>query len=195
MQKKDLHDQMRQKLIHSAVKTVADFGMEGAKTRAIASVCGINESYIYRYFIDRDDLLEKAFIQADTSFFDALESASLQLRSGPERRSGFRNLVDEMLDFAIRNMDCAKFYMRYYYSASYTQNAMLEHEKTAHAYAECIRHFFKPDINIDAMCHALFVLMHGFLMEISAGICEDSAPNRDLLFDMMLAIIRNNLEY
>ena len=49
----------------SSIKVEAREGLDKLTTRSIASECDLHDAYIYRYFIDKDDLLKKAFLRED----------------------------------------------------------------------------------------------------------------------------------
>ena len=54
----------RQQIIEKAAEVFAQFGVEGTRTRDIASACGINEALIYRHFAGKDELYRDAMVFA-----------------------------------------------------------------------------------------------------------------------------------
>lgn len=60
--------EMRQVFIDSAVRVVAQDGLEKTTTKAIASEAKLNEAYIYKCFSSEDDLLSAALHMEDVNF-------------------------------------------------------------------------------------------------------------------------------
>jgi len=54
----------RQQIIEKAAEVFAQNGVEGTRTRDIASACGINEALIYRHFSSKEELYRDAMVFA-----------------------------------------------------------------------------------------------------------------------------------
>ena len=68
------HNKLRNQLMDGAIKAVSIYGLEGLTTRSIEQQCKLKDSYIYRYFEDKEDLLKKAFLREDRSFINTIET-------------------------------------------------------------------------------------------------------------------------
>lgn len=57
------YSKVRNQLMDGVIKVVARDGFDKLTTRSIASECGLHDTYIYRYFLDKEDLMRRAFIR------------------------------------------------------------------------------------------------------------------------------------
>lgn len=83
----------REKLIVTeAIRFFAEVGFEG-QTRALADRLGVTQPLLYRYFPDKDALIERVYKEVFLNTWEPAWIATLQDRSRP--------LVDRLIDFYI----------------------------------------------------------------------------------------------
>lgn len=81
----------REKLIvNEAIRFFAEVGFEG-QTRALADRLGVTQPLLYRYFPDKDALIERVYKEVFLNAWEPAWLATLQDRSRP--------LVDRLIDF------------------------------------------------------------------------------------------------
>ncbi|MGE5506575.1 MAG: TetR/AcrR family transcriptional regulator [Actinomycetota bacterium] len=92
--------QERERLIvEEAIRFFADVGLEG-QTRALADRLGVTQPLLYRYFPDKDALIERVFSEISAGGWDPAWSAALADRSRP--------LAERMVEF-YGNYICMNF--------------------------------------------------------------------------------------
>ena len=77
-------------IVDEAIRFFADVGFEG-QTRALADRLGVTQPLLYRYFPDKEALIERVYQEVLLGGWDSGWTASLADRSRP--------LVDRMIDF------------------------------------------------------------------------------------------------
>lgn len=116
------HEKMKAKLREAAVKLVAEGGFSKASTRAIGDECGINDAYIYRYYLSKEDLFAKAFEYDNERLFKVVgDNAAVLYDKNRSRIDRCRILWDIVWDFLISNPVHCKFYVQFYHSPLYPE--------------------------------------------------------------------------
>ena len=122
------HNKLRNQLMDGAIKAVAIYGLEGLTTRSIEQQCKLKDSYIYRYFEDKEDLLKKAFLREDRSFINTIETNfSVMNNDKIDFKERCYSLWKPCWQYLVSRPDVCKFYVRYYYSTYFAQQALSEH--------------------------------------------------------------------
>ena len=107
----------RQKLMDGAIIAVSECGLEGLTTRSIEQYSGMKDSYIYRYFEDKEDLLKKAFLREDETFIRVIEHYfPIMYDERYEFKERCYRLWQHCWKYLVSNPNTCKFYVRYYYS-------------------------------------------------------------------------------
>ncbi|AJF05931.1 TetR/AcrR family transcriptional regulator [Geoalkalibacter subterraneus] len=108
------HTEKRTAILEAAVELFADRGLHGAPTVAIAERAGVGVGTIYRYFKDKDDLI-------DQLHQDLQERARHHIAAGYDAErpisERFKFLFSRMLDFLLANPREFKFMELHYYSS------------------------------------------------------------------------------
>jgi len=188
------HEKYRNDLLDGAVRAMAERGIEGTTTRAIADAVGLNEAYIYRYYLDRNDLLEKAFLRSDRNFLKNTGEAIHLLRDATlPFKERFSRFFDAIMEYANSDHSYCQFYVRYYFSKLYTKKVRDEHMKIV---AEYIPEpdVIKPDANYELLQHMLFISVLSYIMDVSADFHEDTAESRAKLCDFLYLILIQELD-
>lgn len=90
----------RARLCHAAEQLFAEHGIEAVTMRQLAVALGVSPMTPYRYFRDKDEIIDAVRTSAYGRFADALEAA-FDSRSDPVERS--IAVGEAYLDFAVRH--------------------------------------------------------------------------------------------
>jgi len=181
------HNKMRQDLMDGVVKAIATYGIEGMTTRSIANIASLNEAYIYRYFLDRDDLASKTFIRTDNNLFNVFfENVPLLKDESKESYDvNLKEFFNASWAYMTDDFIYCKFYIRYVFSQIYSEEAKEAHRKNIEKLEEMFIPRIKDDAKMDAILHHIYTSSLIFLMEIATGEMENTIENRDLLFELL----------
>jgi len=117
---------IRTALMDGAIKVVARDGLDKLTTRSIANECDLHDAYIYRYFIDKEDLLKRTFLREDKILNDKILVRFDELNGTAEK--SFKEILKAVLmpiwEHLMENEDICKFYVRYYYSVHFERDAL-----------------------------------------------------------------------
>lgn len=92
-----LHDAARERLLEAAVRCVARDGMAGANILAVATEAGVSRPTVYRYFADRQSLVEATLMHAGR---DVSERLGARLR----RFDTAEEMAVEAMCFVVREI-------------------------------------------------------------------------------------------
>ena len=186
------HNKNRQKLIDGAIKAVAECGLEGLTTRSIEQYSGLKDSYIYRYFEDKEDLLKKAFLREDETFVRVIEHYfPIMYEEKYEFRERCYLLWQNCWKYLISNPDTCKFYVRYYYSTYFKQKASESHIIICSSLMDKVKNAFPKDVNTTLLLHHLLETMLNFGMKVAMGEAEDSDEYLRTTFNFCYNIINS----
>ena len=184
------HSKNRQKLIDGAIKAVAECGLEGLTTRSIEQYSGLKDSYIYRYFEDKEDLLKKAFLREDETFIRVIEHYFPIMYDGKyEFKERCYLLWQQCWKYLISNPDTCKFYVRYYYSTYFKQKAFEAHITICSSLMDKVQKAFPKDVNTNLLLHHLLETMLNFGMKVASGETEDTDEYLKTTFNFCYNII------
>ncbi|HEY8960850.1 MAG TPA: TetR/AcrR family transcriptional regulator [Luteolibacter sp.] len=94
-----LSEEKRQALLDAAADLVATQGV-GASTAKIAQVAGVSEGTLFVYFPTKDDLLNKLFVEIESSLAGAMQAPYPQDEDARER---FRLVWDRLVGWGVAN--------------------------------------------------------------------------------------------
>ena len=101
---------VREKLLkRSAIQIVARDGLEKTTTKKIATNVDLNEVYIYRCFLDKEDLLKKVFLETDRAFLHEVQRRLEGMISGSVQCEGFMDEKFRQESFRWGNAGQEKF--------------------------------------------------------------------------------------
>ena len=128
-----MYDEKEAALLQAAIRAVARDGLEKTTTRSIGAAAGINDAYIYRYFKDKEELLSRAYIDANEHLVKLLlhrigEAGKMAIEYGRER---FAYVARGLWDVLLENAELCLFCDYYYHSASYQKYAADAHHTLA----------------------------------------------------------------
>jgi AcrR family transcriptional regulator len=79
-----LHDAARERLLEAATRCVARDGMAGANVAAVAAEAGVSRPTVYRYFADRQALIEATLMHAGRDLAERLGARLRRLATPAE---------------------------------------------------------------------------------------------------------------
>jgi len=121
---------IRDTLITRTITVIADEGLDKTTTKAITQGTGINESYIYRRFSDKEDLLSKTFDKLDDELMTAVTRClPIMYVQDIEFELRCRAFFNNIWAFLLGNKEKCLAFVRYYYSPYFTKYSAESHKK------------------------------------------------------------------
>jgi len=180
------HNENKIILMKSTIYTVAKYGFEGLTIKDISKECNMNEAYIYRYFLDKTDLLVQAFLYTDEELFNKLTDTLKtfdNIEYSLEDRS--KMYFKEMWDFFLSDMNYSKFYIRFYYSSYLTDSVSKIHNELCFKYFNKISKYLKKGTNQEVLMHHIFSSLLTFINLIGINVIENNDENFNAIFKII----------
>ena len=166
------HEEIKRRLIESAVHVVARDGLDKTTTKAISKDSGLNEVYIYREFENKEDLLRAALNLEDRRFVYKVFSSRPVMH-------------DADLDWKERCYRLWKPVWEYYYSANFRQYAMEEHLACFRRIVRVAEPVFKRGVNISVLMHQLFETLLSYASRVMEGFLKDDEDSCRIAFNQI----------
>ena len=181
-------NRIRTALMDATVKVVARDGLEKLTTRSIANECELHDTYIYRYFLDKEDLLKRTFLREDKLLndiiFERIRNTDLE---GLHFREKFELIWMDAWDLFIENPDKCKFYVRYYFSL-YFQDTVREYKEGNKELMEIFKSFFDIDTDVAMLYHYNIDTLLHMAMRVSIGELENTEELKREIFELIYSI-------
>ncbi len=164
-------------LLDAIVRTVAQKGVEGASTRAIAAEAGngMTDTVIYRHFSGKEELLHKAFLRESEAFMRQVEVLFPVLwERNISREQRLRYLWHSVWGWLSRHKDAAAFMIRYYYSASFDEIAKRGYCETWQPIADRLR-ALAPDVDAESLVYMALEATASAIYPVCVGWRPDGA--------------------
>lgn len=180
-------NRIRTALMDAAIAVVARDGLDKLTTRSIASECDLHDTYIYRYFLDKEDLLKRAFLREDKKMVD------LMLREDfLEVESSLRDKLYKMWmpawEYLLEHPDNCKFYVRYYYSVHFQKDAITDFEENNRVLKRRFKEIFSKEQDIELLFHYNIDTMLLLAMRVATGELENREELKNEVFELMYSI-------
>jgi len=190
------HNKLRNQLMEGAIKAVSAYGLEGLTTRSIEQQCKLKDSYIYRYFEDKEDLLKKAFLREDRAFVNTIEANfAIMYDNSIDFKERCYSLWKPCWQYLVSRPDVCKFYVRYYYSTYFVQQAISEHTDICKMLVAKFADAFPKNVNVNVVTHHLLEIMLNYGMKVSLGELEDSKETSNMIFDIIYTIVSRYINH
>lgn len=184
-------NRIRNALMDGAIKVVARDGLEKITTRSIASECDLHDAYIYRYFIDKEDLLMKTFIREDKAMTarikENLENSDLKGKSIEEV---LRAVVMPIWEFLMENEDVCKFYVRYYYSIHFEKDAIEEFREDNRTLHAAFEELFPKGADLELMFHYHMDTLLNIAMKVTTDEIEKTPDIGERVFKLLYSVTK-----
>lgn len=182
-------ENIRQKLMGSAIYVVATEGIHKATTKAIATHSGVNEVYIYRLFEDKDDLFTQTFALIDSELIACiLKYEPIMEMQGIEIEERcyifFKSCWKNILDY-----NKCSFFIKYYYSHYYNSYSPLKRRK---AYSKVIESFspaFKKGTDVWRIFNRILDIVYSTIIKILRGEIPDNDETAEDVFRVLYSAI------
>ncbi len=186
---------IRTALMDATVQIVARDGLDKLTTRSIATECDLHDTYIYRYFIDKEDLLARTFIREERKIVDyMMEHVKSKDRDEDSFREKMINLWRPLWEYLIENPNSCKFYARYYYSPHFTSDALADYQVNNSAVKEHFKSILPKGVDAEIIYrHNVDTLLH-LAMRIAVGDYEYRDDLDEEIFDLMYSINESFIE-
>lgn len=123
-------DEIRQKLIDGTIHVIARDGLDKATTKQIGIETSTNEAYIYRCFLDKEDMFAKTFDSLDEELVsETMKHVSVMYMQDLEYELRCRIFFFAIWKFLLGNREKCLTYVRYYYSPYFAKNSIKEHKQ------------------------------------------------------------------
>lgn len=119
------HDERRSHIADAVVRIIARDGFDRVTMREIASEAGYAHGAIVRYFPNKENLLEAAFVRIYTSAHERVTAAISGLRG----LTALEHMCHEILPFAPRGAPSAKVVIAFWDHAAQNEHLRLIHEE------------------------------------------------------------------
>lgn len=184
-------------LMDSAVHAAARDGLENTTTRSIGCAAGLPDSYIYRYFRDKNDLLEQAYIRAMQSFYQVILRKIQHLREQErnfEPEQYCRLIWQDVWDFLMENPDICRFCIYYHYSPNYHSLAQEKDTYYRCKMAEILSPEFFNSVEIPLLLDMLFAIMFFMAVQVVDGKLPKNEQTDEMAFNQIYTAISANLK-
>jgi len=182
---------IRNALMDSAIKVVARDGLDKLTTRSIAGECDLHDAYIYRYFIDKEDLLKRAFLREDKALTDKIIESVNHVETGTDN---FRDILKAILmpiwDYLMVNEDVCKFYVRYYYSVHFEKDALEEFKEDNRRLKSVLETYLPEGADIELIFQYNMDTMLHMAIKTTTGEIEKTTDIRERVFHLLYSVTK-----
>lgn len=191
-QQEDRNTVLRQELLAATVETVAALGLENTTTNAICRTSGVNFAYIYRIFVDKEDLIANAFAMVDLDLLNEIlrDCAILQYRE-IDCESRCRVLFVKCWDYLMKRPQELTFYVHYYYSSSFAKYSQVEHVKRYAGLFEKVKPAFPDTVDVDLVLHHIFNTLLGEAKRQISNPDTDNSSAGAKCFDLIFSVVKS----
>ena len=182
-------------LMDAIVRVVAQKGVEGTSTRAVATEAGhgLTDTVIYRFFSSKEDLMRKAFVRESTAFMQQVESLLPVLwEKNISCEQRLRFLWHTTWTWLSQHNAACTFMIRYYYSASFDEQAKRGYQETWQPIADRL-HELLPDTDTESLVYMALETTASAIYPVCAGWRPDGAGASEYGFRRLNGLIREFL--
>lgn len=186
------------RLIDSAIHVVANEGLHKATTKAISVHSGINETNIYRFFNDKEDLLAKAFTSLDC---ELVSKVMLHIQIMHMQKIDFKArcefLFNSIWKFLLQNREKCVTFVRYYYSTYFEKYSLIDHRQRFQPLINEFDTALKPESNTWMILNHILSVMLDFAIKVfnkEVSDNEDTAKHVFMLVYSSIELYRRNPE-
>lgn len=160
-------EEICQHLIDSTIHVIANEGLHKATTKAISLHSGINETNIYRFFTDKDDLIAKAFASLDC---ELVSKAMLHIQIMHMNKIDFQArcqlFFTAIWEFLLSNREKTITFVRYYYSTYFEKYSLKEHRQRYQPIIDEFDTALTPESNTWMILNHVLSVMFDFAIKI-----------------------------
>ncbi len=170
------HENVRDILIERTITVIANDGLDKTTTKRIVTGTGINESYIYRNFTDKEELLAKTFDALDGELADkTMQHVSVMYMQEFDFETRCRLFFSALWMFLVGNRDKCLAYMRYFYSPYFIRYSADAHKERFTPLLEEFKPAFREETDVWMILNHILNVMLDFAVKVH----NNQMPNND----------------
>jgi len=180
------HYNVAQRLIEQTIIAVAKNGLDKTTTKSIVAGSNINEAYIYSYFGNKEDLLNKTFEALDNELVDVL-SKNLNVMGNAQvnYEARCRRYFNIIWRFILNGPERTLCFTRYYYSPYFSNNAADSHKARYEEFTKVFSQAFKPDANVWMLLNHILNVLLDFAIKVFDGSVPDDDDTAEHVFRLL----------
>ena len=176
----------RGRLIENTIAVIATEGLDKTTTKAIVKGTDINEAYIYRFFVNKDELLARAFDELDNELvFTALTHVSVMCKTELDFEARCWLFFSQCWKFLLGNRDKCLAYIRYYYSPYYQKYSAAAHKERFEPLVDRFKEAFRTEANVWLILNHILNVMLDFAIKVFDGTASDSDDTAEHVFRLI----------
>ncbi len=189
-------NELRLTLQNAAVYVTANYGLDKATTKELATRANVNEAYIYRLFENKEDLLVKTFSMLDRELLYLIASNLDGMRDesrGIDERCF--ELFYTVWHFLLDGADRCMYYMQFYYSPYFTKYSMQEHRILYDPVVERFSRVFKGGVDVWRMLTYILDIILAMSIKILRKEIENTPEFEQKVFDLLYRALQPYLDW
>lgn len=184
-------DEIRLRLIDGTIHVIAKDGLDKASTKQIGIATSTNEAYIYRCFVDKEDLLTKVFDALDEELLTkTMQFIEVMYVPEIDFEIRCRLYFSSIWSFLLENRDKCLTYVRYFYSPYFTKYSADVHKKR---FAPLVAKFeiaFKNEADVWMILNHILNVMLDFAIKVHNGQMTGEGNYAEHVFRVIYASVR-----
>ena len=183
---------LQQQLINGAVRTIATLGLENTTTNAICKTSGVNVAYIYRFFADKEDLIEKSFDAVDEELLRfILNNFPVLHYKSIDYESRCRVLFMKCWNYLMERPKELIFYVRYYYSLSFQKYAYKTHMERYAVLFQKMENAFPETSDVRLLMHHILDTLLGEATNQVTNPMDESSIAAAKCFRLIFSVVKS----
>ncbi len=178
----------RQKLLNAVKAAVSRYGVDGASTRIISGIAGVNDGHIYHLFEDRDDLILKSYMLYMTEFVDAIAADIDSVRGQLHLKEGARVVFHNAWRRLIDDPDFCRFALYYYHSPNF-KLALEFHKGQVNQLLDKIDWLYESRTKAERALYSVFNLLFDFCGQVVSDRLENSEDTEESAFQLFYTLL------
>lgn len=177
------HTNVKEILIDRAIAVLGTVGMDKATTKAIVTGTGISEVYIYRHFINKEDLLSKAFEKLDDELVQkAMLHIPVMYIQSMAYQTRCRFFFTAIWDFLLQNQTKCYAFIRYYYSPYFAMYSVDTHKERFLPLVIKFQDAFNDEANAWMLFNHILTTMLDFAVKVYDGQLPNNEDTAEHIF-------------
>ncbi|MBQ8742891.1 MAG: TetR/AcrR family transcriptional regulator [Clostridia bacterium] len=176
-------DEIRRTLIDGTIHVIARDGLDKATTKQIGLATTTNEVYIYRCFVDKEDMLARTFDSLDEELANkVMQYLPIMYKKEMVYEMRCRFFFFEVWKFLLGNRDKCLAYVRYYYSPYFFKCSADSHKNRFAPTVDKFRDAFKEEADVWMILNHILNVMLDFAVKVHNGQMSDSDDYSEHIF-------------
>ena len=178
-------------LIERAISVMAKNGLDKTTTKTITLGTGINESYIYRYFDGKENLLAQAFAEIDEELLaKVMQSLPVMQMREVELELRCKILFLDVWNLMIQNKEHCLAFMQYYYSPYFLEYSAEAHAKRYRVLVERFKSAFREEADVWMILNHIFTTMLSFAVKVHNGEMSEEDNYTEHIFRVVFEAVK-----